>query len=74
MFKKFEELEKVGTNISYRCVDCRSCKECKKGSLVEEISIQEEFEQNLINKSVKVDIVNDESSAYLPFMLIRTQD
>ncbi len=66
--KSFEELENIGTNISYRCVDCRNCNECKKGSLVEEISIQEEFEQNLINKSVKVDTEKYECSAYLPFL------
>ena len=64
---KFEELDKTGTNISYRCMDCRNCKECKKGSLIEEISIQEEVEQDLINKSVALDIKNRTCTAKLSF-------
>ena len=50
--KTFGEIENMGTNISYRCFDCRNCKECKKGSLIEEVSIREEYEQSLIDKSV----------------------
>ena len=48
--KMFENIEAAGTNISYRCVDCRNCLECKKGNKIEEISIQEEVEQSVINK------------------------
>ena len=48
--KNFEVLEKTGTEISYRCMDCRNCQECKKGVLVEEISIREEYEQDLQQK------------------------
>ena len=66
--KTFEECEKTGTNISFRCMDCRNCKECLKGGLIEEISIQEEYEQDLINKSVSVDIESGECSASLPFL------
>ena len=65
--KIFDELEKTGTDISYRCIDCRNCKECKKASRVEEISIVEEVEQDLIDKSVTVDLDNRCSSAVLPF-------
>ena len=50
--KCLKTFENMGTNISCRCVDCRNCKECKKVSLIEEISIREEYEQSLINKSV----------------------
>ena len=67
--KFFEELDKSGTNISYRCMDCRSCTECKKGGLIEEISIQEEVEQDLINKSVAVDIEKRTCTAKLPFIV-----
>ena len=66
-FKIFEELENTGTDISYRCIDCRNCKECKYSSRVEEISIVEEVEQDLINKSVTVDLDNRCSLATLPF-------
>ena len=66
--KTFEVIENMGTNISYRCVDCRNCKECKKGSLIEEISIREEFEQSLINKSVVLKENEKMCVAHLPFL------
>ena len=50
-------------------MDCRSCTECKKGGLIEEISIQEEVEQDLINKSVAVDIEKRTCTAKLPFIV-----
>ena len=65
--KKFEEIEKAGTVISYRCCECRKCKECLRSSRIEEISILEEAEQDLIDRSVTVDIENKCSTATLPF-------
>ena len=65
--KTFTEVENLGTNISYRCNDCRNCQKCKKGSLVEEISFKEEYKQSLIDECVSVDIQNKTCSAYLPF-------
>ena len=50
----FEEIENAGSEVTYRCVDCRLCKTCKNGPRIEAISIQEEFEQNLIEKCVSV--------------------
>ena len=46
--KCFQILEETGTNISYRCPDCRNCMGCKKGPLVEETSIRIEQCQKLI--------------------------
>ena len=46
----FERNENAGTNILYRCIDCRNCQECKNGPFTEEMSIHAEFEQNLIKK------------------------
>ena len=51
-----------------RCVDCRNCPECKKGGKIESISIQEEVEQHLINRSVDVDIRKVITRAKLPFI------
>ena len=66
--RRFDEVEKTGTIVSYRCMDCRNCRECLKGGLIEEISIQEEAEQDLINKGVVVDVENRRSSTSLPFI------
>ena len=65
--KIFEEIENMGTNISYRCVRCRECKDCKKGALVEEISIRDEYEQSLIDDSVTLNTEKNVCTAVLPF-------
>ena len=67
--KRFEEIENAGSEVTYRCVDCRSCKNCKNGPRVEAISIQEELEQNLIEKCVEVDIERAKTVAKLPFIM-----
>ena len=64
----FEEVENVGTEVTYRCVKCRGCSECKKGGKIESISIQEEVEQCLIEKSVNMDLNAGCTIASLPFL------
>ena len=66
--KTFEMIENAGTEISYRCVNCRGCAVCKKSSQVELISLQEELEQAMIEKSVTVNLEEGFSIAYLPFL------
>ena len=67
-FKLFEEVEAAGTEISYRCVRCRGCPDCKKGERIDCISAQEEVEQALIDNSVHVDLENHRTTCRLPFM------
>ena len=64
----FQDAEETGSKITYRCVKCRACKACKEHSQIEEISIKEEVEQDVINNSVFVDINNRSTIATLPFM------
>ena len=66
--KMFEEVEYAGSEISYRCEKCRSCKVCKEHDLTEIMSIKEEVEQDAINRSVKVDIEHRRTTALLPLM------
>ena len=66
--KKFENFETVGSEITFRCVNCRKCSTCKEHSLDESISIKEEVEQHAINNSVTVDISNCTTTAKLPLM------
>ena len=54
--KSFEEVENTGSEISYRCDKCQDCKICKEREQTEIMSIMEEVEQDVINKSVFVDI------------------
>ena len=66
--KDFEQIENSAINISYRCNDCRNCQECKNGPSTEEISIQAEYEQNIINNSVVLDAENKRCVHKLPFI------
>ena len=66
--KVFDQVEGAGSTISYRCVNCRGCQTCKDSEAIESISIKEEVEQDIINKSVTVDIANRTSWANLPLI------
>ena len=52
----FDQVEAAGSEISYRCVNCRECKACKNHQEIEAISIKEEVEQSIINASVTVNV------------------
>ena len=66
--RQFDEIEKAGSEVTYRCVDCRSCLKCKNGMRVEAISIQEEIEQGLIESCIHVDVNQGITTAKLPFV------
>ena len=66
--KLFEMAEDAGSDISYRCIKCRSCTDCKNHDVAISSSIREEVEQQLINESVTVDTKNNITSASLPFI------
>ena len=66
--QSFKESESAGTDLSYRCIKCRSCKNCVENCTNESLSIQEEVEQDLITKSVKIDTIKHETRASLPLL------
>ena len=65
--KIYEEMESAGTDVSYRCLECRNCGACKTSGRIESISIQEEVEQALIDRSVTVHPNLGYAEAKLPF-------
>ena len=67
--KEYDALESTGTEVTYRCIDCKECLRCKNGPRMESLSIQEEVEEALISKSVTVDLERGVSSAKLPFVV-----
>ena len=67
--RQFDEVEAAGTEVTYRCVDCRSCTKCKNGARIDSISIQEENEQALIEQAVLVDPENNLTRTKLPFLV-----
>ena len=40
----FEMVEAAGTEVGYRCPECRKCKECKSSGRIESVSIEEEVQ------------------------------
>ena len=66
--KFVNEADEAGSKIDYRCEQCRGCNKCKKGEFTQKISLKEEFEQDLIQKSIRVDFKNNETTALLPFI------
>ena len=66
--KQFNKIEHAGSEIKYRCVKCRSCLECKNHDINETLSIKEEVEQDLIDRSVKVDIERCVTTANFPLL------
>lgn len=66
--RTFDDVEMTGSEIQYRCTNCRSCKLCKSNGEIELMSVKEEVEQSIINASVHVDIKNQVTTASLPFI------
>ena len=64
----FEEIENARSEISYRCNNCKNFKACKGHSRADMISGKKEVEQDVINKSVTVDIGRRITTALLPLM------
>ena len=54
--------------MTYRCNKCRTCKVCKQHPTDKIKSVKEEVEQDLINKSVKVDEATQITTASLSLM------
>ena len=67
--KEYDALESTGTEVTYRCADCKECLRCRNGPRMESLSIQEEVEEALISRSVTVDLERGVSSAKLPFVV-----
>ena len=66
--REFYEAEQVGSEVTYRCIKCRACFDCKKGELLEEASLQEEAEQALIEASVWLEPEKRKLICRLPFV------
>ena len=64
----FDEIESAGCDVTYRCGECRVCKNCLKGPRIEAMSLQDEMEDNLIEKCISCDLQLSFTVAKLPFL------
>ena len=54
--RALERVENAGSDLTYRCVNCRNYSDCKKSEQIQCISIEEEIEQDIIDSSVQAHI------------------
>ena len=69
--KMFEDVKSTGSETTYRCSKCRNSKvtdETDKHSTDEIMSVKEELEHDIINKSVKVHVTCHGTIASLPLI------
>ena len=66
--KTFDEIDSAGTEVSFRCIDCRGCETCKKSERVDAVSFEEEIHEHIIEKNVDVDLEKGKATALLPFV------
>ena len=64
----FNLVENAATKISYCCISCRDHKDCLNNEHIENISVREEVEQDLIDKSVQFNTGNHCTTAKLAFI------
>ena len=67
--KTFDEVDTAGTEVLFRCEGCKNCETCKTSQRVDDISIADEAEQQLIQRCVTVDIEECKTSHVLPFVV-----
>ena len=67
-YKSFLDAENAGSVITYRCPDCRGCQKCKNNEEIEDASVEEEIQQELIVKSVELNPVTHRLEAVLPWI------
>ena len=68
LLKRFMEAEFAGSEITYRCPTCRKCTNCKCHEHVDAITLKDEVEQDLIEKSVHIDLEKCDTTADLPLL------
>ena len=62
------QVEEAGSEITYPCINSRTCKTCKDHDQIEKTNIKEEIEPDMINQSVHVGLKQRHTIANLPLM------
>ena len=64
----FQSVEDAGSEILFRCNDCRNCKTCKHHENIDNMTVDQEAGQLLIEDSITIDIENQRIEATLPMI------
>ena len=65
--EQLKEEESTGNGVDYRCPSCVNCRTCLESDRNRIVSVQEELEEAIIDKCVKLDLENQQVVARLPF-------
>ena len=65
--EKFMKMQDSGLDTTYKCPKCRECKSCLKGSGQELLNMKEEYQQQIIEDSVRIDDELGQAVARLAF-------
>ena len=66
--KEYFDNDDVEQTHALRCEDCAKCKKCGQSARSRMISLQEKIEQEAIEASVKIDLVENKAWVDLPFL------
>ena len=66
--EKFLRLQDAGLDTNFKCPACRDCKSCLRGAGKELLSFKEEYQQQIIEKSVRIDDGIGQAVAQLAFV------
>ena len=66
--EKYLELENCGSELTYRCIKCRNCVDCRNADNLEKTSLQDEKQQALLESCVYLDKAAKALYATLPFI------
>ena len=67
-FEEYLGLENCGTELTYRCIKCRNCVDCRNSEFLEKSSLQDERQQALLESCVTLDIDSKTLWATLPLI------
>ena len=67
--ERYIEFENSGSEVSYRCMRCRNCADCRRSEVIEQTSLESERQQALMEKCLFYDEEKKLVFATLPFIL-----
>ena len=66
--RSYEDQDDLGQDIAARCEDCATCPKCSSSAKTRMVSLQEQMEQEAIERSIRLDLDNSEVRVGLPFI------
>ena len=66
--ERFMRIQDAGLDINFKCPACRHCKTCLRGAGKEVLTMKEEYQQQMIEESIRIDEGIGQAVAWLVFI------